>query len=337
MATEKNNKVGLLKNLAFAGEARADGGVSEPVAEGRFRYFWSTFRKNNGSLLLANLLFLVTLLPLLAVLVVLAIFGAEQLSYKLHGVTDLPYFLSGAGMGLSSASSVLAAKVDMLSVYAWAFLFGGVAMLFASIGFAGMMPVCVKFIWKDSFVCKKDSYGNDVPRVIVEFFRGIKKYWLQMLVVGAIMMLLVAGVGNAFVYFIGKFWLGTAGAGEWILVIAASVIALFGAIFVIYLLPTVVMYDMSFGQKMKNAAIFTVQMFLQNIFVLAFVALPFILIAVSGGIINIILIAVMLVFGCPFYCLLIGNYVQYFSEKIITPVYQARFSKNKRPKKKAKK
>lgn len=334
MAKEKSNKVGLLKYMEFAGEARADGAVSEPLSEGRFRYLWSTFRKNNGSLLLANLLFIVTLLPLLAVVVILAVFGAEQLSYYINNVTEMPYFLSGVGMGLSSSSSVLAARVEMLDVYAWAFLFAGVSMLFASIGFAGMMPICMKFIWKDSFVCKKDSYGNDVPRVIVEFFRGIKKYWWQMLLVGVILMILIAGVGNAYVYFIGKFWLGTAGAGEWIMIIIATLFAIFGAIFCIFLLPMVVMYDINFFQKMKNAAILSLQMMLQNIFILAFIALPFILISVLSGFFNILLIAALLVFGCPFYGLLICNYTQYYAEKIITPVYLAKFSKSKKKKKK---
>ena len=333
---KENTKVGLLKNLVFAGEARADGGVSAPVEEGRFRYFWQTFRAHNGQLLLINLLFLVTLLPLLAILVTSSVIGVETLSYKLHGVENIPYFLSGAGFGVSSASSVLQARLDMLDVYAWEFLFIGIAIMISGIGFAGMIPVCVKFIWKDSFVTKRDSYGNDVPKVVVEFFKGIKKYWWQMLIVTAMLGALVAAVGNSFVYFIGQNWQGKAGAGEWILIIIASLVAVFGAIFIIYMLPTVVLYDISFLGKMKNAAIFTVQMILQNIFVLAVVALPFVIIAVTSGFINIILVAIMLVFGAPFYCLLISNYVQFYSEKIITPVFQARSAKGKKSNKKGK-
>ncbi len=335
MAKDKQN-IGMLKNLAFAAEARADGGVTQPVEGGRFRYFWATFRKNNGLLLLSNLLFLATLLPLLAIFVVMLVFGVEKLGYIIHKVNELPYFLSGVGIGLGSSASATAARVDMLDVYSWAFLFAGIAMLFVGIGFAGIMPICVKFIWNDSFVSKRDSYGNEVPKVVKEFFLGIKKYWWQMLIVGAFLGILVAGVGNAFTFFLSRFWQGLAGAGEWILIIFACIVAVFGAIFCIFMLPTVVMYDISFAQKMKNSAILTLQMFLQNFFVLVVVALPFVLIAVTSGFINIILVAVMLVFGAPFYCLMISNYVQYFSEKIITPVYQAQFSKTKKNKKKQK-
>lgn len=337
MAKEKSGKIGMLKNLAFAAEARADGGTTPPVDTGRFRYFLATFRKNNGSLMLVNLLFLVTLLPLLAVFVVLAVFGAEELSYRIHNVTELPYFLSGIGLGLGSSSSELAARVDMLSVYNWTFLFAGIAVLFTSVGFAGMMHVCVKFIWKDSFICKKDNYGNDVPKVVKEFFIGIKKYWWQMLIIALFLGILVGGVGNSFVYFLSKNLVGEAGAGEWILIIVASLVAVFGLIFCIYMLPMVVMYDINFADKMKNAAILSLQMILQNIFVLAVIALPFILIGVTSGFVKILLTAVLLVFGAPFYCLMISNFVQYFAEKIITPVYQAQFAKSKKNKKKNKK
>ena len=68
MEKEKGKKIGMLKNLAFAPEAREDGKTSEPI-EGRFRYFFATFRRNNSLLMLMNLLFIVTLLPLLALTV----------------------------------------------------------------------------------------------------------------------------------------------------------------------------------------------------------------------------------------------------------------------------
>lgn len=330
---KENKNIGMLKNLAFAAEARADGGVTQPIEGGRFRYFFSTFKQNNGLLLLTNLLFLVTLLPLIAVFVVMTVFGVEQLGYTIHKIAEPPYFLSGVGIGLGSSASPIVAKAEMLDVYSWAFLFAGIGVIIASVGLSGIMPICAKFILKDSFISKKDSYGNDVPRVVKEFFLGIKKYWWQMLIVGLFMGVLVAGVGNAFTFFLAKFWLGAAGAGEWILIIFACIVAVFGAIFCIFMLPTIVMYDISFAQKMKNAAIFTLQMFIQNFFILIIVALPFVLMAVTSGFINIILVALMLVFGAPFYCLLISNYVQYYSEKIITPVYRAQFAKSKKDKK----
>ena len=329
MANQEKKGVGLLKYLYFAPEAREDGGSSEPV-EGRFRYFLSTFKNNNGSLMLANLLLLVTFLPLIAILIIPSVFSVETISNWLHKVSDVPYFMSGIGMGVSSTSALLDAKIAMLDVYSWGFLFAGIAMLFASIGIAGMMHLCVKFIWKDSFVTKKDSYGNNVPRVLIEFFRGIKKYWWQMLIVGVIMMIIVAGTGNAYVFFIKQFRLGLAGAGEWIMIFAVSIVALFATMFVFYMIPMVVMYDINYAQKMRNAAILTVNMFVQNLFLVIAFAIPIVLIAVTGRIIRILIIAVVLVFGSPLYGLMLANYMQYFAEKIITPVYVARASKAKK-------
>lgn len=336
MAKEQSQKVGLLKALTFAPEARTDGGVSEPISGGRFRYFMSVFKRRNGLLMFANLGFVVTLLPLLAVFAIMSIFGAEKLSYMLSNITTPPFLMSGIGMGISSTASVLQAKLDMLNVYRLLFLAAGVGMLFLSIGLAGMMPLAMKFIWNDSFVCKKDSYGNQVPRVMVEFFKGIKKYWWQMLIMGVLFMVVVAGVGNAFVYFLSKHWQGSAGAGEWILIIFASLVALLTAMFAVYMLPMIVSYDIPFLQKAKNAIILALQMAAQTLFVVAFLALPFLIIALTQGFVNIILVALLIVYGSSVYCLILSNFMQYYSEKIIVPVYQSKFAKS-RPKGKKKK
>jgi len=332
---EKGGRVGLFRYLTFAPEAREDGGTSAPV-EGRFRYFGKVFGRSNGQLMLANLLFIVTLLPLLAVFIVFSIFGPETLSYRINNVTETPYFLSGVGFGLSSFSDATAAKIDMLSVYAWLFLFIGIGVFISGIGFAGMSHLCVKYVWDDSFVCKKDSYGNNVPRAIIEFFRGIKKYWWQSLIVSLIAGVIIGGVGNIFVFFLGRFWAGFAGVGEWILIILATIVAVIGIVFVLLMFPMIVMYDIGFGQKMKNVIIITLQMPLQNLFLLIAVAAPFVLAAVTNGFISILFIAVLLVFGAPVYGLMTANYVQYFAEKIITPVYMTRMQKSKKDKKKRK-
>ncbi len=336
MAKEENKKVGLLKHLTFAPESRTDGAVSAPVELGRFRYFRQVFKRRNGLLMFANIAFVVTLLPLLAVFVVMAIFGAEKLSYMLSNITTPPYFMSGIGFGLSSAASVLQARLDMLKVYNLMFLAAGAAMLFLSIGLAGIMPIAMKFIWNDSFVCKKDNYGNQVPRVMVEFFRGIKKYWWQMLIMSALMGLVIAGAGNAYVFFLGRFWQGLAGGGEWVMIIFVSLVTLLFLMFTIYMLPMIVSYDIPFRQKVKNSILLMFQMFIQTLFVVAILAVPFIIISTTSGFINVIVVALMIVYGGAVYSLILCNLLQYYSEKIIVPVYQARFAKS-RPKSKKKK
>lgn len=336
MAKEKA-KIGLLGKLTFAKEDRADGKISEPIDAGRFRYFRDVYKRRSGSLMTANLFLIISLLPFLAVFAALSFFGAEKLSYMLLKVGDIPYLMSGVGFGISEAAAYADVRVDMLSVYYLVFLVAGATLIPLCLGLAGMMPVCMKFVWGDTLICKKDSYGNDVPRIVPEYFLGIKKYWRQMLVAGLFMFVLFAGVGDIFVFFLSRHWAGKAGAGEWILILLASAAAVIGAMFIIFLLPAIVMYDINFAKKMKNAIILTFQMFPQNFFVLAAIVLPFVLIGVTKGFISIVLIALLLVFGGPVYCLAISNYSQYYAEKIITPVYKAQLGKSKRNKKKSKK
>lgn len=339
MAKEKG--LGLLKNLAFYPEYREDGGKTEPVEIGRFKHFAAVSKQRSSSILIANLLFIVTLLPLIAVFVLVVAFGGvEAIAYKLKGITDAPYLMSTIGFGISNAGlSQLDVKMYMLEVYYLIFAGAGVGTFFMSIGLAGMVPLCMKFIIGDSFDYKKDNYGNHVPKAINEFFKGIKRCWWQMLIVGVIFLALFAGIGNVFVYFVGAFWAGTAGAGHWIMVILAGIVALFTFMFLLHLIPSIALYDMPFGLKMKNSAIFMLQFFLQNLLIVLVFAVPVVLATVMSSLVSAVIIAILLVFGSKYYCLVMCNYEQYISEKIIQPIYQAKYvkpTKQKNTKKKKK-
>ena len=337
MAKESNLK--LLKHLEFHGEYREDGGTTSEVQTGRFKYFKEIAKRRNGPLLTANLMFMLTLIPLLAVFVLISAFGGvEQIAYKLKNITEAPYLLSGIGFGISAAeSSVLGIKMYMLEVYYIMFAAIGVSLLIMSIGLAGMTPLSMKFIIGDSFISKKDNYGNDVPRAIKEYFKGLKRYWKQMLIVGVFFLVLFGGIANVFVYFIGEYWCGTANAGHWIMVILAAIIALFTFMFLIHLIPIIVLYDMPFGKKMKNAFIFTLQLFMQNLAMLVLFSAPFIIMVLTPIYIKVIIIAILLVYGAKWYTLIMCNFEQYLSEKIIVPVYNSRYSKNTKTKKNTKK
>lgn len=332
--SKENSKVGLLKYLKFDKESRADEGISAPVEIGRIKYFWSIFTKYNSDMLLPSLLFILTAVPMFAVFIFVKIYGMETLSYKLNSITNLPYFMSNIGIGISSSSSVISAKIQILKVYQIYYLAFAAGFLIMSIGLSGMMRISAKLIWKDSFITKKDTYGNNVPRLVKEFFLGVKKYWWQMLIFGFIGMVLIAGVSNAVIYFISCLWSGKAGAGVYILMIFACIIGVLGGIFLMYLSSFIVMYDIPFLQKMKNSILLTIQMFLPNFFILLTIALPLLLISVTSGFLNVVIAAALMVFGVNFYSLLTCNYLQYYSERIITPVYSAQFARAQKKKKK---
>ncbi len=330
---------GLIEKLSFYPEYRRDGGVTPPLPEGvgRFKYFWSVGRRRNSSILVANLMFVIFALPLAAIFaLVMAFGGVEQIAYLLKGI-GAPYLMTNIGFGVASSSLTVADVSGYIAeVYYIIFACAGAGVLIMSIGLSGMMPLCMNFIIGDTFMSKKDNYGNDVPRAIPEFFRGIKKYWWQFLIVGAMMMVLVAGIGNVFVYFISSFNLGQAGVGHWFMIIFAAAFALLSLMFLLHLMPIIVLYEMPFKDKMKNAVIFTFQMFLQNFFIVAVFAVPFILLGLTNMIVSSIILAVLLVYGTKYYCMTMCNYEQYLSEKIIMPLYNAKNSAGKSKKQKKK-
>ncbi|HKL73610.1 MAG TPA: hypothetical protein VJ903_01825, partial [Clostridia bacterium] len=240
---KETKKAGLLAHLVFDKEAREDDQISQPIEGGRIKYFMAMFSKHNSELLLPSLLFLITALPLFGIYIFLRIYGAEKLVYSMLKITELPYLMTNIGIGISSGTNVFSLKNDMLKVYQLYFLALGIGMFFMSIGLSGMLRLAAKFIWKDSFITKKDTYGNNVPRTLLEFFKGVKSYAPQMLIWGALSMILVAGVGNSVIYFVSSLWTQSAGAASYILLILSCIIAIFGAIFLLYLAPMIVMYD----------------------------------------------------------------------------------------------
>lgn len=329
-----NNSVGLLRYLTFEREARDDDQFSHPIKTGRIKYFFNTFKQYNGNLMFPNLLFVVTMLPMLAAYVILQIFTVEKISYYLNGITDLPYLMSSIGIGISSSSDILSAKLDILNVYQIYFLALAAGFVILSIGLAGLMRISMKFIWGDSFITKKDSYGNNVPRSVIEFFGGIKKYWWQMLLMGIIGFVFIAGVSSGIIYFISNLWAGTAGAGQYILLIICILAGLLGLLFLLYFPSIIVMYDIPFIDKIKNSLILGIQMFVPNLIILIIMTLPILLVSLLSGFLNVLLVALIIVFGGTFYSLLTGTYVQYYAEKIIIPVAYARFNKTGKKKKK---
>ena len=328
--------LGLMERLSFYPEYRRDGGTTPPLEEGlgRFKYFWSVGRRRNSSILIANLMFILFALPLVALIVTVTVAGVENIAYFLEKMTA-PYLMTNVGFGISDSAYTFADVSRYISnVYYIVFAIAGAAVLIMSIGLSGMMPLCMNFILGDTFFSKKDNYGNDVPRAIKEFFWGVKRYWWQFMIVGAMMLVLVAGIGNVFVYFISSFKLGEAGVGHWFMIIFAGIIALFGLMYLLHLMPTIVLYDMPFKNKMKNSLVFTFQMFVQNLLIVAVFSVPFILLALTNTIVSAIGLAVLLVYGSKYYCLTMCNYEQYLSEKIIVPVYNAKFNPVKQKKNK---
>lgn len=334
MAKDRGTK--LISKIDFCPEYREDGEKTAPVEIGRFKYFGQIARKRNASLLTANLMFLLFLIPVLAIFVLLEVFGGvENIAYKLSGTSNAPYLLSGIGFGMSNAEiSTLDIRLQMLNVYYIIFAAIGLAAFVMCMGYGGMTHLSAKFIMNDVFIAKKDNYGNLVPRAIKEYFKGVKRTAGPMAIVGGIMLVLFAGIGNIFVWFVGEFWKNNAGAGHWILVIFAGIIALFTLMFLVHFIPAIVVFDAPLKSKAKNSIILAIRYFLPTLAVVIVFAVPFVLSSTINLYISVIILAVLLVYGSKWTSLILCNYEQYIAEKLITPVYNGMSGKGKKQKNK---
>lgn len=317
-----DNKLSLLGRMTFAPEARNQE-TPKPVVEGRFKYFFGLFRLNNNYLMIANLLFLIFCLPLIAILTMPSLFGGmENINYLLNN-TQVPYFMTEVGLGMSLGQSLLEGQLGILKVYQLYFLAIAGAIPFMSFGAAGLFSVTMKFVWQENFITKKDSYGNNVPRIAIEFFNGIKKYFLPMLIIFLFFALLFAGVSSGIIFFVRSFWMGQAVFWHWVLLLMCCLIGLFAVMLLIFIVPMVPMFNIPMHNKLKNSIILIISMFIPTFFIALIAILPFILISVTSSYIRVLLIAALLIFGASFYSLMWTNFVQYYADKIITPVYEA--------------
>jgi hypothetical protein len=329
-------RVKLLQKLTLAPEARNEPSKGAYPA-GRIKKFFDTFRANYSSITMINAMSLLFLLPLMGAVGFISVYGMERFSYLLSG-SGQPYLLANFGLGLSSGTPVADVKVSMLLGYRIYMLALAVTMPIYGFGAAGVMHVCTKLVWGESFICKKDKFGNDVPRMALEFFRGVKLYWKQCVLFIALFALIFAGGTNMIITFCEALYKSSAHAGHYIGLIVACIVLLFSALMLVNLLPTAVSYQTKIKDKLKNAAIFSVVFWLPTLFMLAFAAAPFLL-GMINGIIMILITVVMVMMGFAFFLLMFVNYADGNSERIIVPLYKTQINpkpKNKKSKNKNK-
>jgi len=328
----------LLSKLTPAPEKRNEPSKGAYPA-GRFKLCIDIFRSNLSNLSLINILTLIFALPLLAVFIYFSLIGAEGFSYLLNG-TDVPYLLSGFGMGLSQGASLVATKANMLISYRVLFLAVAVCLPLLGAGFAGLLHITTKLVWGEGFICKKDKYGNDVPRMVLEYFRGVKLYWKQNVVIMSVFAVIVAGVSNLIINFIEGSWLNNLNAGDWIGLIVALIVGVASVLVLFNLLPMTVAYDLPILTKLKNAALLAAAFLVPTLIILVIACIPFALLA-GGSMLRLIAAMVFSMIGFSFFCLVSANYLGYNSEKVIVPLYQATIQnerkKNSKKSKKAKK
>lgn len=317
---EPSFRLKLMQKATLAPEARTEPSKGAYPA-GRFKKFFDLFRGNFQINTITNLFTVLFGLPLLAVVILFGFFGAESITYFING-SNTPYLMTDFGLGLSTGASLTAVKVEMLLSYRLLLCAVAVTLPILGIGLSGNLYVMTKISWGESFICKKDKYGNDVPRIVLEFFRGIKMHWKQTVLIMSVMGVLVAGLGNVVISFVEGVWTGTAGAGLYIALIFACLAAIFAVFVFVNLLPLVVSYKIRLIDKVKNAVLLSVCFPLPTLFIVVFMAAPFLLLLINTNIISILVAIVLITFGVTYEMLLMVNYSDYNSEKLLVPLYE---------------
>ncbi len=331
-------KLFLLKSFALAPEARNEEKKGE-YPGGRFKRFKDIFKAFSQDLMMVNVLTILFALPIIAVVMFITILGAESFGYMLESIKETPYLMSGLGMGISLGTSIASSKVMMLMSYRIMILGIAVFIPILGFGFAGAIYVCQKIVWGERFLTKKDKRtGADVNRTVTEFFRGVKLYWKQMVLTFSLYAVFFAGGAELILEFVGALWGGYANVGHYFAVIIGAIILLLSSMILVNLVPQVVSYDktLKYGEKLKNACLYTVTFFVPCLFITAFTFAPLALLFI-GGFFTFIIIILFMSVGLCYMSLVMTNYGDYNSENVLQVLYeQSQIVENRKNKKEKK-
>lgn len=327
----------LLKYMTFAPTSKSEAATSGDDSVGRFKYFTAIYKHNSSFIMTANLLFMLFAFPIIIILLYLLTFlGMEQFSYIIKGTKDIPYFMSGIGVGLSEVSSALEGQANMLFGYRVMFLALAACIPLTFAGCAGIFHLAGKMVWNEPMLSKKDTYGNNVPLIAKEFFVGVKKYSKFTLIITSIVAAMVAGFSSIIISFAEHNLLGTAGFWHYTGLIMAILVSIITLMTLVQLLPMLAMYrELNFLQNLKNAFLLGISMPVPTLFMVALLVAPMFLLFSKGMIVTLVLLALVM-FGAGFYSLSWCVYTDYNSEKIVQPIYQALNKKSRRKEKKKK-
>lgn len=265
----------------------------------RKQQFWDIIKTQLAKLFKANLLTILMGLPFVA----LVIFIFPMMSEAMGAEFD---FTGNLGIGYpGSVSDMVVAEITVLMRTTPLMLALIPAIGLLGIPFAGLMYVVRNMVWGENV-----TVGSD-------FLKGIKTGWKQYLVVFFILGFLISGMTLA----IRTFNIQSLRGDVDFFAMAAFILAIVGMIMVagivLYLLPTMSMYNMKLRKLIKNAGLLALAMFPLTIGMLLLTAAPFFLGWLFGTQIMAMIIMIILFIGLAILALMWTVYVQYVLDKSV--------------------
>ncbi len=278
-------KKGGLINRLIMGSEKSEGYARASLPSNRWELFWDIFKGRFWKLVVINLLMLVFFLPLFALLFMRNI---AVINYGSIGP-----FAQGFGVGYQAVTSLVGySQSIMIEVNLISLLFLPIAVVIAAIGVAGGAYVIRNMIWTEGIFVAND------------FWRGIKQNVGVMIVIGMIYSIVfyLSEIALSF----SDLMLATGSAPGWVMVVskvATYIVLVLYSIMTFHMITMCVTYKLKFRQLLKNTFLFTIGLFLQNIFFLFLGLLPIVFILI-GSIFSMIGYILLILFFFS-YCLLV--------------------------------
>ncbi len=311
-----------------------EGKEKPPV--GRFKYYMAVHRTFSSQLMILNLLTFLFFIPVIGFACFVEYYGLENFAYLLEGIAadSRPYYMIGLGIGLSSGTPATIGTLYLIKARMIELLILGGGIALTGIGLSGLYSVAHKMYWREGFIAyKKNKVGVYVPKLFKEYWFGVKKYGFQTTIITFVMGATFSGVSAAICWLAYTIENGTAGGGQWVLAIFASIIGIFVYLVCFTMLPQVSQYKGSYLKRIKNSMIFAVQQFLPLSMIFGLLVLAAYL-TTAGQLGLILFVSFILLFGIEFLVLTTTNFSHYLSEVIVTPLYEQALYKQQRTERK---
>ncbi len=283
------------------GKERDEDYARSTLPTSRTALFWDILKGRFGRLMLVNLLMLLTFLP-----VGFLIFW-RYLSIGSNGITG-PY---GAGLafGYPAIPDIVGiAEITILQSDLVFFALMIPAAVIAAVGISGGAYIIRNLIWTEGIFVAND------------FLRGIKRNFLNVLeaaLLFSVVLFLARFTGN-----LADFYVAT-GAQYAGLMVASKVVGYIFVAFFLLVSMWMIALGISYRQGpwalFRNAVVMTIGTFPQTVLFAALATWPVFLAIFSKGVILIIALILLLLFGFSYLFLLWLDYCQWAFDKFVNP------------------
>lgn len=292
---QQGEKKGFIARM-LEGKERDEEYARSTLPTSRWGLFWDIFKGRFSKLVIVNLLMLIFFIPMILVVVFRIVYVNVQ-------ATLMP-FSAWLGVGYPAMPNLEGMPQQLLLSSNMQFgLLMIVAALIAAVGISGGMYVIRNMVWTEGIFVAND------------FWRGIKINIVNVLqsalFYGVFLYLFVISIS-------WSNWMLATGAGNDVLITISMVVSYIAIAIItmmfLWMLSMGGNYKLKFFQLLKNSFLMTFGLIFHNIFFVALMLIPVILMLL-GSFFQVVGIIIMILFGISYMLLVWFNYSQWAFDK----------------------